>query len=59
MKRTLRDRLAFQPVELKFGTSGRRGRVADLTQLEIWINVRAELEFLKTLPKQQGGMDAG
>lgn len=59
MKRTLRDRLAYQPVELKFGTSGRRGRVADLTQLEIWINVRAELEFLKTLPKAQGGIEAG
>jgi len=59
MRKTLRERLAYQPVELRFGTSGRRGRVADLAQLEIWINVRAELEFLKTLPKQQGGIEAG
>jgi phosphomannomutase len=59
MKKTLRDKLVYEPVELRFGTSGRRGRVVDLTQLEIWINVRAELEFLKTLPKQQGGIAAG
>ncbi|GIU80494.1 MAG: phosphomannomutase [Bryobacteraceae bacterium] len=59
MKKTLRERLAYEPVELRFGTSGRRGRVIDLTQLEIWINVRAELEFLKTLPKAQGGIEAG
>ncbi len=59
MKKTLRERLAYEPVELRFGTSGRRGRVIDLTQLEIWINVRAELEFLRTLPKAQGGIEAG
>ncbi len=59
MKRTLRDRLVYQPVELKFGTSGRRGRVADLTQLEVWINVRAELEFLKSLPRERGGIESG
>lgn len=59
MKKTLREKLDYEPVELRFGTSGRRGRVVDLTQLEIWINVRAELEFLKTLPKDQGGIEAG
>ncbi len=59
MKKTLRERLAYEPVELRFGTSGRRGRVVDLTQLEIWINVRAELAFLKTLPKNQGGIEEG
>lgn len=59
MKRTLKDRLAYDPVELRFGTSGRRGRVVDLTQLEIFINVRAELEFLKSLPKERGGIEAG
>jgi phosphomannomutase len=59
MKRTLREHLAYQPVELRFGTSGRRGRVVDLTQLEIWINVRGELEWLKTVPKQQGGIEPG
>jgi phosphomannomutase len=59
MKRTLRDHLAYEPVELKFGTSGRRGRVADLAQLEIYINVRGEMEWLKSLPKSQGGISAG
>lgn len=59
MKKTLREKLDYEPVELRFGTSGRRGKVVDLTQLEIWINVRAELEFLKTLPKDQGGIEAG
>lgn len=59
MKRSLRDHLAYEPVELKFGTSGRRGRVADLTQLEVYINVRGELEWLKTLPKHQGGIQPG
>ncbi len=59
MKRTLKDRLAYDPVELRFGTSGRRGRVVDLTQLEIFINVRAEVEFLKSLPKERGGIEAG
>lgn len=59
MKKTLREKLDYEPVELRFGTSGRRGRVVDLTQLEIWINARAELEFLKTLPKDQGGIEAG
>jgi len=59
MTKTLRQRLAYEPVELRFGTSGRRGKVADLTQLEIWINVRAELEFLQTLPKEKGGIEAG
>jgi len=59
MKRTLREHLAYEPVELRFGTSGRRGRVMDLTQLEICINVRAELEFLKSLPKERGGIEPG
>ncbi len=59
MKRTLKDRLAYDPAELRFGTSGRRGRVVDLTQLEIFMNVRAELEFLKSLPKERGGIETG
>ena len=46
MTRTLRSRLAYEPRELKFGTSGRRGEIKDLTQLEVYINVTAELEFL-------------
>jgi len=56
---TLRANLAYEPRELKFGTSGRRGDVVDLTQLEITINALAELEYLKSLPKDQGGIVAG
>lgn len=44
---------------MAFGTSGRRGRVVDLTQLEIYINVTAELEFLRSLPRDQGGIALG
>jgi phosphomannomutase len=38
--------LDHDPVPLTFGTSGRRGDVVHLTQLEIYINVLAELEYL-------------
>lgn len=47
---SLRARLAYEPRELKFGTSGRRGAVVDLTQLEIYINVTGELEYLQASP---------
>jgi phosphomannomutase len=56
---TLRARLAYEPVELRFGTSGRRGRIVDLTHLEIYLNARAELEYLKSLPAAEGGIAAG
>ncbi len=56
---TLRSRLRFSPVELCFGTSGRRGRVSELCQLEIYLNVRAELDYLLSLPKEKGGVRAG
>jgi phosphomannomutase len=56
---TLRSRLRLAPVELRFGTSGRRGRVADLSQLEIYLNTRAELDFLMSLPRERGGVRAG
>jgi phosphomannomutase len=56
---TLASTLDHQPRVLAFGTSGRRGRVADLTQLEIYINASAELEYLKSLPAGQGGIIAG
>ncbi len=55
----LRDALNYSPIELKFGTSGRRGKVLDLTQLEIYVNVRGELEFLKTLGLVDGGIRSG
>lgn len=47
------------PVELRFGTSGRRGRVRDLSQLEIYINVLAELQYLQSLPTADGGIKRG
>jgi phosphomannomutase len=56
---TLRSRLAFEPHILKFGTSGRRGQVVHLTQLEIYINVLAEIEYLQSLPATEGGIVRG
>lgn len=47
------------PRELKFGTSGRRGRLADLTQLEVYVNVLGELEYLLAQPAEAGGITAG
>ena len=51
--------LNYEPRPLKFGTSGRRGLVVDLTQLEIYINALAELEYLQSLPLDQGGISKG
>lgn len=56
---TLRASLDYDPVPLKFGTSGRRGLVADLTQLEVYITATAELEYLQSLPKPEGGIVRG
>jgi phosphomannomutase len=56
---TLRSRLEYEPVELGFGTSGRRGDVVHLTQLEIYINALAELEYLQSLPRSEGGIVRG
>jgi len=56
---TLRAALQYEPVLLQFGTSGRRGNVVDLTQLEIYINARAELEYLQALPIPAGGIGRG
>ena len=56
---TLAAALDHQPRPLAFGTSGRRGRVRDLTQLEVYINARAELDYLLSLPAGQGGISAG
>ena len=55
----LRIRLAYEPQALKFGTSGRRGDVVHLTQLEIYINALAELEYLQSLPRGEGGIVPG
>ena len=56
---TLRGSLDHEPRPLQFGTSGRRGLLADLTQLEIFINALAELEYLQTLPPDEGGIVPG
>lgn len=56
---TLRAALNYEPQVLKFGTSGRRGDVVHLTQLEIYINALAELEYLKALPLTEGGIVKG
>lgn len=56
---TLRDHLTYKPQPLKFGTSGRRGEVIHLTQLEIYTNVSAEIRYLQSLPLDKGGIQAG
>ena len=56
---TLRECLTYDPKELQFGTSGRRGEVVHLTQLEVFINAVAELEFLQSLTKADGGIVRG
>ncbi len=55
----LRSTLAYEPVVLRFGTSGRRGRVIDLTQLEVYLNVTGELEYLQSLTRAEGGIARG
>ncbi len=55
----LQSALSYPPQELKFGTSGRRGEVVHLTDLEIYINVLAELEYLQSLPMPAGGIAGG
>ncbi len=56
---SLRSRLNYEPQVLGFGTSGRRGKVVDLTQLEIYLNALAELEYLQSLPLAEGGIRRG
>ncbi|RLL98487.1 hypothetical protein CFD26_103092 [Aspergillus turcosus] len=55
----LRFHLAYEPQPLKFGTSGRRGKVVDLTQLEIYTNVSAEIRYLQSLQLSEGGIRKG
>jgi phosphomannomutase len=57
--KSLRASLQYEPQELKFGTSGRRGRVADIAQLEVYLNALAELEYLQSLPRAEGGIVRG
>ena len=53
------DSLSYKPVELKVGTSGRRGEVVHLTQLEVYLNSLAELEYLQSLAPADGGIPCG
>ena len=56
---SLAAHLTYEPRELRFGTSGRRGEVKHLTQLEVYLNAIAELKYLQTLPPEQGGIRQG
>lgn len=56
---SLAAHLDHTPRPLRFGTSGRRGAVVDLTQLEVYINALAELEYLQSLPREAGGIAPG
>lgn len=56
---SLRSRLSYEPRVLSFGTSGRRGEVVHLTQLEIYTNTLAELQYLQSLDPSEGGIRAG
>lgn len=55
----LHSHLAYEPQPLKFGTSGRRGLVIHLTQLEIYIDVLAEIRYLQSLDHSEGGTQPG
>ncbi len=51
---TLRDSLTYEPVELAFGTSGLRGLVSDMTDLECYINTAGFLEYLRSERQLEG-----
>lgn len=52
---SLAESLSYTPVELSFGTSGLRGLVEDMTDLECCINTAGFLRFLQ----EQQGLDDG
>jgi phosphomannomutase len=52
---TLRESLTYQPEELKFGTSGLRGLVTEMTDLECYINTAGFLKFLAGIGHLQAG----
>lgn len=56
---TLRESLAYQPVELAFGTSGLRGLVTDITDLEAYINTRGFLAWMLKRERSAGGCVPG
>src|ERR1700677_508272 len=58
-RQSLESSLKYEPEILKFGTSGRRGKVIDLTQLEVYANALADLEYLQSLSTSEGGISRG
>lgn len=56
---SLGSTLKYLPRQLAYGTSGRRGLVTDLTQLEIYVCARAELAYLQSIGVQEGGIVKG
>ncbi|KAJ5701167.1 hypothetical protein N7488_008715 [Penicillium malachiteum] len=56
---SLEAHLAYEPQVLKFGTSGRRGLIIHLTQLEIYTNVLGEIRYLQRIPVSEGGIEVG
>jgi len=53
---SLREALSYEPVELSFGTSGLRGLVVDMTDLECYINSVGFLNFLEKDRQLKKGM---
>ena len=56
---SLKAHFRFEPCSLKFGTSGRRGLVAEMPQVEIYVNALAEIEYLQSLGPEEGGIVRG
>lgn len=56
---SLRAGLTYEPHMVKFGTSGRRGEIIHLTQLEVYINALAEVEYLQARAPAEGGIRKG
>ncbi|GEM_PF-210126 len=57
--RSLVESLRYTPEGLDFGTSGIRGAVEDMTDLECYINVRGIIEYLKSISEEEGGIKEG
>jgi len=47
--------LSYTPTELRFGTSGLRGLVRDMTDLEIYVNARGFLDYLRGAGEIEAG----
>ena len=43
--------------QLRFGTSGLRGLVAEMTDMECYINTRGFIRYLRSLSQQEGGIE--